>query len=257
MRKGRTVIGQDVYSLADGRRVHSVKDLVVSEDHDAIVALLVDEGGLLGTSTIVPIEAVHRFGPDAVMVEDSSAVIPASADERVAATLDRKAQPPGDARRDDQEGERVGPIGDMYFDEVTGEILGYEVSGGTVGDVMRGTSWLPLDGDRRSSGRTWSSPRRRPRRSSSRRSAGCRPRSTRLRDRQRPPGQDLAERARSRRSATSRGPPPSEATAATRSRTTPMGARRPARHHGRDRRDRLDRRRQRPARDPRARPASA
>jgi len=143
MRKGRTVIGQDVYSLADGRRVHSVKDLVVSEDHDSIVALLVDEGGLLGTSTIVPIEAVHRFGPHAVMVTDSSSVIPASADDRVAATLDRKASLLGTAVVT-SEGERVGSIGDMYFDEATGEILGYEVSGGTLGDVMRGTSWLPL-----------------------------------------------------------------------------------------------------------------
>lgn len=144
MRKGRTVIGQDVFSLADGRRVHSVKDLVVSEDHDTIVALLVDEGGLLGTSTIVPIEAVHRFGPDAVMVTDSSAVIPASADERVAATLERKATLLGTTVVT-SDGERVGSIGDMYFDEASGEILGYEVSGGTLGDVMRGTSWLPLE----------------------------------------------------------------------------------------------------------------
>jgi uncharacterized protein YrrD len=143
MRKGKTVIGQDVFSLADGRRVHSVKDLVVSEDHDTIVALLVDEGGLLGTSTIVPIEAVHRFGPDAVMVQDSSAVIPASADDRVAATLDRNVTLLGTPVVT-TEGERVGQIGDMYFDEDTGEILGYEVSGGTLGDVMRGTSWLPL-----------------------------------------------------------------------------------------------------------------
>ena len=142
MRKGRTVIGQDVYSLADGRRVHSVKDLLVSDDHDTIVALLVDEGGLLGTSTIVPIEAVHRFGPHAVMIEDATSVIPASADTRVAATLDRKASLLGTVVVT-TEGERVGKIGDMYFDEVSGAILGYEVSGGTVGDVMRGTSWLP------------------------------------------------------------------------------------------------------------------
>lgn len=144
MRKGKTVIGQDVFSLADGRRVHSVKDLVVSDDHESIVALLVDEGGLLGTSTIVPIEAVHRFGPDAVMVQDSSAVIPASADDRVAATLDRNVTLLGTPVVT-TEGERVGQIGDMYFDESTGEILGYEVSGGTLGDVMRGTSWLPLE----------------------------------------------------------------------------------------------------------------
>ncbi|MFN8619179.1 MAG: PRC-barrel domain-containing protein [Chloroflexota bacterium] len=144
MRKGRTVIGQDVYSLADGLRLQSVKDLLVSESHDAIVALLVDEGGLLGTSTVVPIESVHRFGPDAVMVEASSAVVPASADSRVAAILDRKVTLVGTPVVT-TEGARVGTIGDLYFAEDSGRILGYEVSGGTIGDVMRGTSWLPID----------------------------------------------------------------------------------------------------------------
>lgn len=144
MRKGRTVIGQDVYSLSDGLRVQSVKDLIVNETHDAIVALLVDEGGLLGTSTIVPIEAVHRFGPDAVMVAAASAVVPASSDERVAAILDRRGSLVGTPVVT-TEGAKVGAIGDMYFDETSGRILGYEVSGGTIGDVMRGTSWLPLE----------------------------------------------------------------------------------------------------------------
>ncbi len=142
MRKGRTVIGQDVYSLADGTRVHSVKDLLVSDNHDTIVALLVDEGGLLGTSMVVPIEAVHRFGPHAVMVDDAESVIPASSDTRVAATLDRKASLLGTPVVTTV-GERVGQIGDMYFDEESGAILGYEVSGGTLGDVLRGSSWLP------------------------------------------------------------------------------------------------------------------
>jgi len=142
MRKGRTVIGQDVYSLADGRRVQSVKDLIVSDDHDSIVALLVDEGGLLGTSTIVPIESVYRFGPDAVMVDTVASVVPASSDARVAVTLDRKASLLGTTVVT-TEGERVGQIGDMYFDEASGAILGYEVSGGVLGDVLRGASWLP------------------------------------------------------------------------------------------------------------------
>jgi uncharacterized protein YrrD len=144
MRKGRTVIGQDVYSLADGQKLQSVKDLLVNEEHDAIVALLVDEGGLLGTSTVVPIESVHRFGPHAVMVQDAASVIPAATDERVAAVLDRKSSLLGTPVVTTQ-GERIGAIGDMYFDEASGEILGYEVSGGTLGDVMRGPSWLPLE----------------------------------------------------------------------------------------------------------------
>ena len=143
MRKGKTVIGQDVFSLSDGLRVQSVKDLVVNDRHDAIVALLVDEGGLLGSSTIVPIESVHHFGPDAVMVETASSVIPAASDDRVAAILDRKVSLLGTPVVTTA-GERIGKIGDLYFNESSGVIEGYEVSGGALGDAITGTSWLPL-----------------------------------------------------------------------------------------------------------------
>lgn len=144
MRKGKTVIGQGVYSLADGTRVQSVKDLLINEQNDAIIALLVDEGGLLGTSTVVPIEAVRVFGPSAVLIEDAQAVIAAANDPRVSDVLGRKVSLLG-TRVISTEGEELGTIGDMYFDERSGQIQGYEVSGGRVGDVMRGTSYLSID----------------------------------------------------------------------------------------------------------------
>ena len=69
--------------------------------------------------------------------------IPASSDTRVAATLDRKASLLGTPVVTTV-GERVGQIGDMYFDEESGAILGYEVSGGTLGDVLRGPPGCPV-----------------------------------------------------------------------------------------------------------------
>ena len=49
------------------------------------------------------------------------------------AVLDRKASLLGTPVMT-TEGERVGSIGDMYFDEASGSIIGYEVSGGAVGE---------------------------------------------------------------------------------------------------------------------------
>ena len=46
MRKGKSVIGQPVYTVSDGRKLDSVKDLVLEEGEDGVVALLVSEGGL-------------------------------------------------------------------------------------------------------------------------------------------------------------------------------------------------------------------
>ncbi len=143
MRKGKTVIGQDVLSLADGTRVHTVKDLIIGEATQ-IVALLVDEGGLLSTSTVVPIEAVNRFGKDAVVIADSTAVIPASADARVKAILNSKDRLVGKTVYS-TDGQELGSVADMYFDEVSGRIDGLEISGGKLADLAKGTSYLAAD----------------------------------------------------------------------------------------------------------------
>lgn len=144
MRKGKTIIGKDVLSLAEGVRVHTVKDLIIGESNDEIVALLVDEGGLLSSSTVVPIEAVHSFGKDAVVIADASAVVAASNYPRVKAIIDRKESLLG-KKVFTHTGEELGAINDMYFEEATGKITGLEVSGGRVGDLASGTSYLPID----------------------------------------------------------------------------------------------------------------
>ncbi len=143
MRKGKTIIGKDVLSLADGVRIHSVKDLIIGEENDGVVALLVDEGGLFSGSTVVPIESVHSFGKDAVVIADTGSVVAASSLPRVHATIDRKESLLGKKVFTDQ-GQQLGTIGDMYFNETDGQIVGLEVSGGTFGDLTKGTSYLPI-----------------------------------------------------------------------------------------------------------------
>jgi uncharacterized protein YrrD len=144
MRKGKSVIGQPVYSVADGVKVESVKDLVLEEGEDGVIALLVSEGGLLSTSTVVPFASVVRFGPSAVMIDDRSSVIPAASDPHVTEILGRQGTLLGTRVLTDG-GEDLGTIADMYFDEASGRITGYEVSGGLIGDAMRGSSYLPFD----------------------------------------------------------------------------------------------------------------
>jgi uncharacterized protein YrrD len=77
MRRGKSVIGKDVLSLASGLRLDTVKDLILASSNDAVVALLIDEGGLLSSSKIIPSDAIVSFGRDAVVVQDDAALIEA------------------------------------------------------------------------------------------------------------------------------------------------------------------------------------
>src|SRR5829696_41904 len=75
MRKGKSIVGKDVLSLADGTKVETVSDVVIDPDGYRMVALVVDEGGFLSTSKVVPTEQVHSYGRDAVVVESQASVV--------------------------------------------------------------------------------------------------------------------------------------------------------------------------------------
>lgn len=143
MRKGKHVIGQSVLSYEDGVKVESVKDLLIGETNDSIVALLVDEGGLLSSSRVIPIENVMRFGKDAVVIATTASVVHASADPEVNAIVHRKDTLLS-KKVVTSEGQAYGHISDMYFEDETGRLAGFEVSGGMLGDMARGSSFLPV-----------------------------------------------------------------------------------------------------------------
>jgi uncharacterized protein YrrD len=144
MRKAKLVVGQDVYSLADGARVESVKDVLVDETEDVVVGLLIDAGGLLSTSKVVPMGAVASFGPSAVMIGSSSAVVSAEADPGISQMLTRGGSLIGH-RVLSEDGTHLGSIGDLYFEEATARVTGYEVTGVDHGEVMGGSLYLPVE----------------------------------------------------------------------------------------------------------------
>ncbi len=144
MRKGKNVVGQAVVSFEEGRRIDTVKDLLISESNDAIIALLVDEGGLLSSSRVVSIDSVRSFGRDAVVIGDATSVVSASEDREVRSIIERKDKLLGKRVVTDT-GDVMGSVSDVYFEEGSGRILGFEVSGGMLGDMARGTSFLAVE----------------------------------------------------------------------------------------------------------------
>ncbi|HEV8054373.1 MAG TPA: PRC-barrel domain-containing protein [Candidatus Limnocylindrales bacterium] len=144
MRKGKTVIGKDVLNLADARILHTVKDLVIAADTASIAALLVDEGSLFSHSLVVPIENVESFGSDAVVVADSQAVMDAGKIPEIDRILDRKDKLVG-KKVFTEGGDEQGSISDLYFDETNGRIVGFEISGGLIGNVTKGNSYLAVE----------------------------------------------------------------------------------------------------------------
>lgn len=139
MRKGKSIIGLNVLTQADGQNLGAVKDLVFDHETNALLALLLSGKDLFGLidAKIIPFNQVLTIGPNAVMVPSSESVINAHDDARVANIMDRDTKLSG-TRITTTDGQDLGTFADLYVDEETGHILGYEVSTGFLADTMSG-----------------------------------------------------------------------------------------------------------------------
>jgi uncharacterized protein YrrD len=144
MRKGKSIIGKDVLSLEDGSKLQNVTDLIVDPAGQRLVALVVDEGGLMSSARVVPIDAVSAFGKDAVVIQGEGAIVSTSEDEALRAFVDQDEKILG-KKVFTTGGDEQGSIADIYFDETTGAVLGYELSNGLLGNAATGPSYLATE----------------------------------------------------------------------------------------------------------------
>lgn len=141
MQKGSEVIGRSIVSREGGASVGKVKDIVVDGTGRRVLGFIVDEGMLKHTK-VAPWGAVQAIGPDAVVIASPASVVKAEETPEIKNVLDKKLVIRG-LRLQTTTGKGLGKIDDFRFDETTGAVLGYELSGGVLADVFKGKSFLP------------------------------------------------------------------------------------------------------------------
>ena len=142
MIKGKEMIGRSIIALSSGTQIDKVHDLVFDHDANQVLALLVDEGGWFRAAKVVPFESVRTIGEDAVMIDDEHSVVSARDDSRIADLLDTKIGLIG-TKLLTTDGRDLGKIGDVYFDETSGKVVGYEATGGLFSDLSSGRTFVP------------------------------------------------------------------------------------------------------------------
>jgi uncharacterized protein YrrD len=142
MLKGKEVIGRKVITLDNGEQIDTVHDLVFDYQANEVLALLVDEGGWFRAARVVPFENIRSIGEDAVMIASSEGVVSTRDDSRIAELLDSKTGLIG-LNLLTEDGEDLGRIADVYFDDHSGKVLGYEATGGLFSDMSSGRTFVP------------------------------------------------------------------------------------------------------------------
>lgn len=142
MRRAKDVVGLPVLTFRTGRKIDEVKDVLFDPEQNRVLALLTDNAGWFTDARVVPFDRVKSVGRDAVIVEDERAEIPASSRSDIRRAIEGN-RVITNMRVFTEDGRDIGSIGDMFFDENTGEVTGYEVSGGFLAETLRGKHFMP------------------------------------------------------------------------------------------------------------------
>lgn len=142
MRKGSDLIGKPVVTFDTGERIEKIQDLLFDQVNNLLLGFVVDEGGWFSGARVLPIDHIQALGPDTVIIPDRRAVIRADTNQEMRKILERNNVLKG-TRIVTTDGQALGTLVDLYFDEQTGVIEGYEVSGGMYADAVSGRSFVP------------------------------------------------------------------------------------------------------------------
>ncbi len=142
MRKGSDLIGKPVVSFDTGEEFETIQDLIFDQHNNQLLGFVVDEGGWFSGARVLPLNRVQALGPDTVIVPTKQAVVPADNEPTFRKILERNNVLKG-TKIITTDGKDLGQLNDLYFDEETGAVEGYEASGGLFADAVNGKSFVP------------------------------------------------------------------------------------------------------------------
>ncbi|MBW4550671.1 MAG: PRC-barrel domain-containing protein [Aphanocapsa sp. GSE-SYN-MK-11-07L] len=142
MRKGRDIIGKTIVAYDTGEKVDKIEDLIFDQDRNLLLGFLIDEGGWFSNAKVLPLSLVKAIGLDAVIVPSEDAIQTASHFPDIDSVLKRNNILKG-TQIMTLDGRDLGTLVDLYFDDQTGVVEGYEVSGGLFADAYTGRSFVP------------------------------------------------------------------------------------------------------------------
>lgn len=143
MIKAKEILGRPVIAISTGEKIETVHDVIFDHQANQVLGLLVDEGGWFSAAKAVPFVQVRSIGEDAIMVADPDAVTTTREDGRLKEALDSKSSLIGLTLLT-TDGQNLGRIADVFFDEHTGRVEGYEATGGLFADLSSGRTFVPV-----------------------------------------------------------------------------------------------------------------
>lgn len=140
MRTFSVLKGLSVISLHGGEEIGKVIDLLINKTE--IVGLIIDINGWFNHHLYVPLEKIYAVGQDAIIVEDKKKLAIYNKKQFPFYSLHNGSKNIFGKMLMSTEGEKLGLLEDVYFNEALGNIVGYEVTDGFIADFKEGKQVL-------------------------------------------------------------------------------------------------------------------
>jgi uncharacterized protein YrrD len=135
--KASEILGRAAVVREGGQKTGKVKDLVIDPSGRQVLGFVLVEG-IFQKTMVAPWAGLQTIGPDNVIFSAESNVVKASAAPAIKSVLDTKLRLRG-RKLQTTAGKDLGEIDDLQFDERSGAVLGYQLSGG----LFSGHQFLP------------------------------------------------------------------------------------------------------------------
>ncbi|ABO48657.1 PRC-barrel domain protein [Desulforamulus reducens MI-1] len=143
MRKSKKFIGIPVISLAEGQQMGTVKGLVVDPVQQNVAALLIDQKGWFNGQKFVPYNKVRSVGTDAITIDQGAVVEKGTSLPDILKLYKDKVHIIG-CKVIVENGSQLGEVVDFFVDEVSGQLVGLEISGNFLNSLLKGRSFLEI-----------------------------------------------------------------------------------------------------------------
>jgi uncharacterized protein YrrD len=142
--KGKDLLGKKIIAIATGTEIGNVEDIIYDPLKNQIRGILVDKGGWFSEAQIILMTEVKSIGPDALMVENETAIKKASDIQGRVSNIAEEGHYLTKTRIITEEGKELGTVSDLIFDSETGDVAEFEISEGVLKNMQSGKKYVQI-----------------------------------------------------------------------------------------------------------------
>lgn len=142
MKSTKRIMRFDIIENHTGDKLGSVKDIIFSRKKLRISAILISEGGLFKEEKIIRFKNLHSIGKDFIMVEKKNSVENLKDFPQIEQLVDSDSDIIGLPVLI-EDGENLGYIEDIIFEEKNGNVMGFLLTDGIIQDLLDGRNVIP------------------------------------------------------------------------------------------------------------------